>query len=66
MAKLPRDLDIKIKLIESLVNAMFKFPEERICQVIYNALRLHLKNNGDIFYVDDLRLLKSLKDRLEK
>ena len=65
MAKLPRDLDIKVKIIKSLINAIFKHPEERICQIIYNSLRLHMKNNGDIFYVDDLKLLDSLNKRLE-
>ena len=63
MAKLPRDLDTKVKIIESLVNAIFKYPEERICQIIYNSLSLYMKNNGDIFYVDDMRLLDSLEKR---
>lgn len=64
MVKQPRDWEIKVKIIESLVSAMFKYPEERICQIIYNSLKLSMKNNGDIFYVDDMRLLDSLENRL--
>ena len=66
MTKLPRDLEIKTKIIESLVNAIFKYPEERMCQIIYNSLSLYMKNNGDIFYVDDMRLLDSLTNRCDK
>ena len=66
MAKLPRDLETKTKIIENLVNLMFKYPEERMCQIIYNSLRLHMKNNGDLFYVDDIRLLDSLTNRCDK
>lgn len=44
-----RDLDIKLDIISKLLDAIEKYPEERICQIIYNSLRLHMKNNGDIF-----------------
>lgn len=64
MAKQPRDLDTKVKIVEGLVNLIFKYPEERVCQIIYNSLSLHMKNNGDIFYVDDIRLLDSLNKRV--
>ena len=60
-----RDLDVKLDIINKLVEAIEKYPEERICQIIYNSLRLHIKNNGDIFYVDDLKLLDSLNKRGE-
>src|SRR5574344_389527 len=60
-----RDLDVKLDIINKLLEIIKKYPEERICQIIYNSLRLHMKNNGDIFYVDDLKLLDNLNRRLE-
>lgn len=66
MAKQPRDLEIKMELIESLVNAMFKFPEERIGQLMSNCMAFWSdKYSNDLFYVEDKDLLSALKDRLD-
>lgn len=66
MAKLPRDLNIKVKIINSLINAIFKYPEERIGQLIQNCVSIYNKQySNDIFYVKDKELLSAINKRLE-
>ena len=66
MTKLPRDLDIKVKIIKSLINAIFKHPEERIGQLIQNCVSIYNKQYcNDIFYVKDKELLSAINRRLE-
>lgn len=61
-----RDLDVKLDIIKSLINAIFKHPEERIGQLIQNCVSIYDKQYcNDIFYVEDEELLSAINRRLE-
>ena len=63
--KSPNNLEQKIDIIKTLIHLMFKYPDERICQLIYNALTIsgYLDENNDIFFITDKSLLDSLNKR---
>jgi hypothetical protein len=63
--------DLKIdnkKYTELIFSVLIKIlsivPEQRICQIISNAVSMKTKNN-DIFYCTNTELLDCLKDYLE-
>lgn len=61
-----RDLDVKLDIINKLVEAIEKYPEERIGQLIQNCVSIYDKQYcNDIFYVEDKELLSSINRRLE-
>ena len=58
-----RDLDVKLDIISKLLDAIEKYPEERIGQIISNSLH-KVSNCGilpDIYYIEDRIILDSLK-----
>ena len=62
-----RNLDIKLDVINKLVEAIEKYPEERIGQLIQNCVSIYNKQySNDIFYVEDKELLSAINRRLEQ
>lgn len=62
-----RDLDVKLDIINKLLDAIEKYPEERICQIIQNCVSIYNKQYcNDIFYVEDGKLLSAINKRLEQ
>lgn len=62
-----RNLDIKLSIISKLLDAIEKYPEERIGQIISNALH-KVTNCGilpDIFYIEDRIILDSINKRIK-
>ena len=58
-----RDLDVKLDIISKLLDAIEKYPEERIGQIISNSLH-KVSNCGilpDVFYIEDRIILDGLK-----
>ena len=66
--KSPNNLEQKLDIIKTLIHLMFKYPDERICQLIYNALTIsgYLDESDDIFFIKDKALLDSLNKRGEE
>ena len=64
--KSPNNLEQKLDIIKSIITLMFKYPDERVCQLIYNALALNGSlGENDIFYIADKSLLDSLNSRID-
>ena len=59
-----RDLDIKLDIISKLLDAIEKYPEERIGQIIYNCTALYFGPTVDTFYLEDWQILESFNSRL--
>lgn len=62
-----RDLDVKLDIMNKLLEMIKKYPEERIGQILSNSLH-KVSNCGilpDIFYIEDRIILDSLNRRLE-
>ena len=59
-----RDLDIKLEIINKLVEAIDKYPQERIGQIIWNCIYRHFERDMDIFNIEDRQMLESLNKRL--
>ena len=60
-----RDLDIKLDIISKLLDAIEKYPEERIGQIIYNCVgtRLDLWELSDLCCLEDSELLKEISNK---
>ena len=58
-----RDLDIKLDIISKLLDAIEKYPEERIGQLIQNSISIPLNYVPDLFYVNDESLVYALGER---
>ena len=58
-----RDLDIKLDIISKLLDAIEKYPNERIGQIIQNSIRIPLNYVPDLFYVNDESLVYALGER---
>ena len=60
-----RDLDIKLDIINKLLDCIEKYPEERIGQLIQNSISIPLNYVPDLFYVNDESLAYALKNRMK-
>ena len=60
-----RNLDVKLDIISKLLDAIEKYPEERIGQIIVNSLKADFEDTANVFYVNDRVLLDSLKNRIK-
>lgn len=62
-----RDLDIKLDIISKLLDAIERYPEERIGQIIYNcvAKELNIWEISDTFYIEDKVLLDCINKRIK-
>ena len=60
-----RDLDVKLDIISKLLDAIEKYPEERIGQIIYNCVgaRLDLWELSDLCSLEDSELLKEISKK---
>ena len=56
-----RDLKRIDKVCKELAKVWKKVPDWRLCQLFANFMRAH----GDIFYIDDDRIINELNDYLE-
>lgn len=61
------DLDIKLDIINKLLDAIEKYPEERIGQIIYNCVgaRLDLWELSDLCSLEDSELLDCINKRIK-
>ena len=58
-----RDLDVKLDIISKLLEAIEKYPNERIGQLIQNSIMIPLNYVPDLFYVNDESLVYALGER---
>lgn len=63
----PKNLEQKLDIVQNLIHLIFKYPNERICQLLYNSMSLNsiLDEDDDIFFIEDKALLESLIKRLD-
>lgn len=59
-----RDLDVKLDIISKLLDAIEKYPEERIGQILDNCKVCCDSGYPDLFCIEDKRLLDSLGKRI--
>ena len=62
-----RDLDIKLDIISKLLDAIEKYPDERIGQIIYNSVaqELDIWDIADTFYIEDKAMLRCINKRIK-
>lgn len=59
-----RDLDVKLDIISKLLDAIEKYPEERIGQIIENSCISSYGLMPNFFYLQDKNLLQHLNKRI--